>query len=185
MIDAVKAQIIAEKYYLDVFSYCYSLANCDTFEAEVLTQDVFLFFQEKCDELEDENILRWLLVVAKNKGKEFYRQKKKEALVISLDNPLLEIGYTDIRLLFDEYLPDSDEETRKYTEILNKALTPKERELYRKIYIEKKTHKEIADEWNMKENAISARSSRLTKKIKNIIKLMFSSTGQFLIMLFF
>ena len=71
VIDAVKAQIVAEKYYKDIFAYCYSLTNCDKYEAEVLTQEVFLTFQEKCDELDDELILRWLLVVAKNKSKEF------------------------------------------------------------------------------------------------------------------
>ena len=185
VIDAVKAQIIAEKYYKDVYLYCYSLTNCDKYEAEVLTQDVFLLFQEKCDELDEELILRWLLVVAKNKAKELYRQKSKDASLISLDNPLLEVEDIDFKLLFEEHLPDSDEETQKYVEILIKALTPKERELYRKIYIEKKSHKEIADEWNLKENTVSARSSRLTKKIKAIIKLMFSSVGQFIITIFF
>ena len=66
MIDAEKARAIAKKYYEEVFLYCYSILNCDKYEAEVLTQEVFLFFQEKCDVLDDELILRWLLVVAKN-----------------------------------------------------------------------------------------------------------------------
>lgn len=185
VIDAAKAQLIAQKYYKDVFAYCYSLTNCNKYEAEVLTQDVFLLFQEKCNELDDELILRWLFVVAKNKAKEYYREKQKAYSVISLDNPLLEVEDIDFKLLFEDHLPDNDEETQKYVEILIKALTPKERELYRKIYIEKKSHKEIADEWNLKENTVSARSSRLTKKIKAIIKLMFSSVGQFVIGIFF
>ncbi len=185
MIDAVTAQIIAKKYYKDIFLYCYSLTNCNKYEAEVLTQDVFLFFLEKCDILDGEQILHWLLVVAKNKSKEYYRKKKKEASVVSLRNPLFEVEDVDLQALFEEHLPDSDEDIHKYINILLKALTPNERELYRKIYIEKKSHKEIAEDWSLKENTVSARSSRLTKKIKRIIKLMFSSPGQFLIRLLF
>lgn len=185
MIDAVTAQTIAKKYYKDIFLYCYSLTNCNKYEAEVLTQDVFLLFLEKCDTLDDEQILRWLLVVAKNKAKEYYRNKKKASSVISLQNPLFEVEDIDIQALFEEHMPDSEEDMQKYINILIKALTPNERELYRKIYIEKKSHKEIAEDWSLKENTVSARSSRLTKKIKRIIKLMFSSTGQFLIRLLF
>lgn len=184
MIDAEKARVIANAYYEDVFLYCYSLTNCDKYEAEVLTQEVFLFFQEKCDMLDDNLIRRWLFVVAKNKAKELYRQKKLDSSQVSIDSSLLEIADNDFEKIFEEQLPDIDEEIQKYVSIIIKALSKQDRDLYRKIYIEKKSHKEIADELNLKENTVSARSSRLKKKIKRIIKLMLSSQGQLLLRIF-
>ncbi len=184
MIDAEKARAIAKKYYEDVFLYCYSIVNCDKYEAEVLTQEVFLFFQEKCDILDDELILRWLLVVAKNKSKEYFRQKGKDAVLVPLDTSLSGSTISDYEEIFKEQFPDSDEEIQKYISIIIKALTKQEQDLYRRLYIEKKSHKEIADELNLKENTVSKRASRLKTKIKRMISLIFSSAGQFLIKIF-
>lgn len=185
VIDSKKAQEITEKYYTDVYSYCYSLVNSDTHEAEVLTQDVFVLFYEKCNELDDTYILRWLLVVAKNKAKEFYRQKKKDSALVSLDESFLEIDDNDIQKMFEENFTDNDIDIDKYISILLKALNKKERELYYKIFQEKKPYKEIAAEMNITEAALSSRAIRLKKKIRTIIKLMFSSVGQFIIKIFF
>ena len=185
MIDSKKAQEITEKYYEDVYSYCYSLVNSDTHEAEVLTQDVFVLFYEKCNELDDTYILRWLLVVAKNKAKEFYRQKKKDSALVSLDESFLVIDDNDIKKMFEENFTDNDIDIDKYISILLKALNKKERELYYKIFQEKKSYKEIAAEMNITEAALSSRAIRLKKKIRTIIKLMFTSAGQFIIKIFF
>ncbi len=185
MIDAKRAQEIAEKYYQQVYNYCTSAAHCNKYDAEVITQEVFLFLQQKCDELEDEYIDRWLLVVAKNKVREFYRQKKKSFSILPFDESLLEIEEKDIESMFEENLPDSDEELQKYIDIIVKALTPKERQLYTKIFIEKKKYREIAEELNISEEAVSSRAVRMKRKIRTLIKLMFTSVGQFIIKLFF
>ena len=184
MIDAEKARAIAKKYYEEVFLYCYSILNCDKYEAEVLTQEVFLFFQEKCDVLDDELILRWLLVVAKNKSKEYFRQKSKDAILVPLDTSLSGDTISDYEDIFNEHIIDSDEEIQKQINIIIKSLTKQEQDLYRRLYIEKKSHKEIADELNLKENTVSKRASRLKNKIKTMISLIFSSAGQLLIKIF-
>ena len=185
VISSERAQEIAKEYYNDVYSFCYSNANFNKYDAEVLTQEVFLLFQEKCYELEDDHIKHWLMVVAKNKCKEYYRKKKKDAAVLSLDEAAFELADTDILKMFEDNLPDNDEDTKKYIRILLKALTPKERELYHKIFVEKKTYKQIAEETDTNESTVATRALRLKNRIRLIIKLMFSSVGQFIIKVFF
>ena len=125
------------------------------------------------------------MVVAKNKCKEYYRKKKKDAAVLSLDEAAFELADTDILKMFEDNLPDNDEDTKKYIKILLKALTPKERELYHKIFVEKKTYKQIAEETDTNESTVATRALRLKNRIRLIIKLMFSSVGQFIIKVFF
>lgn len=185
MIDAVRAQEIAEKYYQQIFNFCLSTAQCNKYDAEVLTQDVFLLFKQKCDTLEDEHIDRWLTVVAKYKVNEYFKKKKKSYSVISLDESLAEIEDRDIESMFEENFPDSDEELQKYINIILKALTPKERELYKMIFTEKKKYREIAEELNISEEAVTSRAVRMKRKIRTLIKLMFTSVGQLIIKLFF
>ena len=185
VISSERAQEIAKEYYDEIFSFCYSNAKFNKYDAEVLTQDVFLLFQEKCNDLNDDEIKHWLMVVAKNKTKEYYREKKKDMSVLSLDEAVFEIAENDIQKMFEDNLPDNDEDTEKYIKILLKALTPKERDLYRKMFVEKKTYKQIAEETNTNESTVASRARRLKIRIRAIIKLMFSTFGQFIIRLFF
>ena len=87
--------------------------------------------------------------------------------------------------MFEENFPDSDEELQKYINIILKALTPKERELYKMIFTEKKKYREIAEELNISEEAVTSRAVRMKRKIRTLIKLMFTSVGQLIIKLFF
>ena len=185
VISSERAQEIAKEYYDEIFSFCYSNAKFNKYDAEVLTQDVFLLFQEKCNDLNDDEIKHWLMVVAKNKTKEYYREKKKDMSVLSLDEAVFEIAENDIQKMFEDNLPDNDEDTEKYIKILLKALTPKERDLYHKMFVEKKTYKQIAEETNTNESTVASRARRLKIRIRAIIKLMFSTFGQFIIRLFF
>lgn len=185
MIDKIKAEIIAKKYYKDIYSYCLSNLNCNEDDASEVTQKVFLLFQEKCEGLEDGNIRGWLYRVAKNKIKEQFREVKKEELYVPLEEDMLSMDEDEAYRTLDEAFNLKDEEIEKYKDIVLKTLTKKEQELYRKIYIEKKKHKEIAEELNITENAVSVRAYRLNNKIKTTVKLMFTSVGQFIIKLFF
>ena len=71
MISAERAKEVADLYYDDVYHLCYSRLKNET-DASDVTQEVFLFFQESCDELEDNYIKAWLYKVADNKIKEEY-----------------------------------------------------------------------------------------------------------------
>jgi hypothetical protein len=57
VIDNIKAEIIAKKYYKDIYTYCYSYFDCTEDDAAEITQEVFLFFQEKHETLVEINIL--------------------------------------------------------------------------------------------------------------------------------
>ncbi len=185
MIDPIEAEIIAKKYYKDVYSYCFSYLDCDAEEASDITQDVFLFFQEKCEILEDINIQSWLYKVAKNKVKEHYRKLKKEEKLLALEKSLANFSEEDIIPLFDEHFNINDEEIEKYKDIVLKGLTKREQELYTKIFIEKKKYKDIAEELNISVKAVNSRAMRLRIKIRRIVSLMFTSVGQFIIKIFF
>lgn len=185
LIDNIKAEIIAKKYYEDVFSYCYSYLNCNETEASDITQEVFLVFQEKCETLEDINIRNWLYKVAKNKVREHFRKMKKEDKLVPLDENMVTVDEDEMLPLFDEYLKIDDEEIEKYKTIVLKGLTKSEQELYHKIFVEKKKYKEIAEELNTTEKAINSKAMRLRIKIRRIVSLMFTSVGQFIIKLFF
>lgn len=180
MINSIKAQEIAEKYYTEIYSYCLTILGYDRPATDEVVQDVFLLFQMKCPELDDERIKRWLLRVGKYKCYEYMRHKQKEMLFVSLDESLLEADEKDVQTMFEESI-ETDEDIQKYIDIILKALTPKERELYKKIFIEKKKYKEIAGELNISEEAVTSRAVRMKKRIRGLIKVMFSSVGYYII----
>lgn len=185
MIDKKTADAIAVKYYDEVYKFCFSHLGCNENEAGDITQDVFLIFQQKCEVLEDKNIKAWLIKTAKNKVHEYYRTTKKKDILTDFDDNAIAYDEDEIFALFDEYFPLSDEEIEKHKAIVLKSLTKNEQELYTKIFVEKKKYKEIAEELNTTEKAISTRALRLRNKIKMLAKLMLTSVGQLIIKIFF
>lgn len=185
VIDSVRAQEIAEKYYEEIYSYCLTFMKYDKQATEEVVQETFLTFQLKCKELEDERIKRWLLRVGKYKAFEYLREKQKDMILVPLDESVLESDEKDIQTMIEDNFPENDEELQKYINIIMKALTPKERELYRKIFIEKKKYREIAEELNISEDAVTTRASRMKRRIRGMVKVMFSTVGYYIIRTFF
>lgn len=185
LIDKNTAENIAEKYYDDIYKICLSRLNHNENIAEEITQEVFLLFQEKSEELEDKNIKGWLRRTAENKVSEYFRAAKKDDAVLNFEDENYSCDVDEAFLLFEECFPLSDEEIDKYKDIVLKSLTKKEQELYNKIYIEKKKYKEIAEELNTTEKVINLRAFRLRKKIRTLAKLMLTSVGQLIIKIFF
>lgn len=183
MIDKQTAITVAKKHYNDVYAYCLSYAHCSESEAQDITQEVFLTFQEKLDSLENQNIRRWLLITAKNKVREFYRENKKDAMLVPLEPDT--IPTADMYIYIDKYLTECEELSEEYIEkckqLILKSLSKSELEIYTKIFIEKKTHQQIADELNSSKNAVSLRASKLQRKIKALVKLSLSVIGSIII----
>ncbi len=184
MINKKMAEAIAVKYYDDVYRYCFSHLGCNEIDTEDITQEVFLVFQEKCEELDVANIKAWLIKTARNKVHEHFRAVKKDDVLVSFEDKLMSFEEYDICSRLDERLPISNEEIEKYKELLLKGLTKNEQELYRKIFVEKKKHKEIAEEFNTSEKAVTVRCLRLRKKIMTLMKLVLTVPGQLIIKLF-
>ena len=186
MLDKKVIEEISAKYYKDIYSYCLSHLIGSATAAEDITQEVFLLLQQKSETLENRNIKSWLFKTAEYKCYEYYRAQKKDSLLIDLDDKAAHAyNDDDVFMLFDECFKLSDEDIEKYKTIVLKSLTKKEQELYNKIYIDKKSYKEIANELNTTEKAINLRAFRLRKKISTLAKLMLTSIGQFIIKIFF
>ena len=186
VIDAITAEIIAKKYYKQIYSFCYSNLFCDEYGASEVTQEVFLFFQEQREELENTNIQAWLYKVAKNKMGEYIRANKKyQKKFAELTEFSATVSDSEIFVHIENDVNVDDEEILKRKEFVLKALSQKDRELYEKIYVEKKTYKEIAKELNIPLKTVNSRAFRLRKKITNRVNFTFTSIGQIIIKFMF
>ncbi len=187
MIDKDTAKKIATEYYNDVHSYCLSYAHCTESEADDITQEVFLTFQEKVDKLQDNNIRAWLFKTAKNKAREYFREHGKAQKLVPLTPD--ETPTDDMFIYIDHYFENvdyvSDEYIEKCKELILKSLSKKEIELYTKVFVEKKKYKQVAEEMNISEKNVAVRVSRLRQKIKTLVRLSLSVVGQVVIKLFF
>ncbi len=172
MISAKKASEIAELYYDDVYHLCLSRLKRGADAADV-TQDVFLFFQERYSDLEDDTIKSWLFSVANNKIKEQFRhiaKREKELIFGEDDEP-----QTNMEILYDTAESDkiADEELEKKKKIILSSLTEKELELFEMVYIKHLEYEELAKNFNVSEHAMRTRVYRLRLKIKEKASYMF------------
>lgn len=186
VIDAITAEILAKKYYKSVYSFCYSNLFCDEYGASEVTQEVFLFFQEKREELESVNILAWLYSVAKNKMSEYIRANEKyEKMFVELNEKIASVSDEEIFAYIENNVAVDDDIIEKQKEFILKSLSERDRELYKKIYVEKKTYKQIGEELNTPEKTVNSRSARLKLKIAKLISFTFTFAGQIIIKLMF
>ena len=186
VIDAITAEIIAKKYYKQIYSFCYSNLFCDEHGASEVTQEVFLFFQEQRETLENTNIQAWLYKVARNKMGEYIRaNKKNQKKFTELTEFSATVSDSEIFVHLENDINVNDEEILKRKEFVLKALSQKDRELYEKIYVEKKTYKEIAKELNIPLKTVNSRAFRLRKKITKRVNFTFTSIGQIIIKFMF
>lgn len=158
---SLSAEQIAEKYYPDVYTFC--CARCrDEDLAQDITQETFLLLINKADELTDINIRSWLLSVANNKLCAYFRKNKAENNFVSVYD--VEIPISDV---YEEVDTDIvfDEVQKK---ILN-MLKGKERELFIKLYIEKKSVSLITKEMDITYENLRTRKSRLKSKVKKSV----------------
>ena len=79
--------IIAEKYYTEIFNYCYVKLNCDLNAAQDCTQDIFLYMIQKKNHLNfGGNMRAWLYQTAKRTIKYYWRKAQKQNKNISIDD---------------------------------------------------------------------------------------------------
>ncbi len=159
----LSAEQVTEKYYSDIYKFCCSRCrNADA--AQDITQDTFLFFFDKYDDLKDINIRSWLLSVANNKLYDYFREQKIENGFVCVDEVKIpvfdnyEVENVDIDSIFDDV----------QKKILN-LLNDKEREIFIKLYVEKKSQDLVMQEMDLTYDNYRARKSRLRKKIKKSI----------------
>ena len=172
MISSERAREIAALYYDDVYYLCLSRLKRETDAADV-TQEVFLFFQEKYSGLEDNLIKSWLFTVAGKKIKEQFRHiaKREKELVFGEENE----PQTNMEILYDTAESDkiADEELEEKKKKVLSSLSEKELELFEMVYIKHLEYEELAKIFNVSEHAMRTRVYRLRLKIKEKASYMF------------
>ena len=149
---------IAEKYYPDIYKFCCAKCRNENV-AQDITQETFLLFINKFDELTDINIRSWLLSVANNKLREYFRKSQIENTFVCVDN--VEIS------TFDSYEYDKIDVDELFDDVQKKILNilnDKEKELFIKLYIEKENIDLIAKELDITYGNLRTRKSRLKNK---------------------
>lgn len=185
MIDKIKADLIARTNYESVYKFCLVKLNHNTHDAKDITQDVFLLFQSKCAELDDINIKGWLFRTAHLKIKEYNRKLKKDTDNSTSEDFDIEDESANICAMLEELNSFDSEDIEKYRNIVFEKLSEREQLLYRKHYIENKSHSQIAEEMNTNTKNVSVMISRLNKKLKLMEILVLSAAGQLILKLLF
>lgn len=165
LIDFERAKEIADLYYYDIYHLC--LVRLKTHEdAADVTQEVFLFFQEHCNELDDVLIRKWLYSVANNKIKEQFRiiaKREKELIFGTVFGSQIS---TDILYEMEEDNKVTPEELEERKKSILSSLSEKELELFEMVYTKHMEYKELAKALNISEHAVRTRVYRLRLKIK-------------------
>lgn len=165
LISFERATEIADLYYDDVYHLCLSRLKREDDAADV-TQEVFLFFQENYNDLEDEFIKAWLYAVANNKIKEQFRaiaKREKELIYGTVFNSQTS---TDILYEIEEDNKVTPEELEEKKKSILSSLSDKELELFEMVYTKHMEYKELAKAFDISEHAVRARVYKLRLKIK-------------------
>lgn len=172
MISEERAREIADLYYEDIYHFCFSRLKNDSDAADV-TQEVFLFFQENHNGLEDKFIRAWLFAVANNKIKEEFRSIAKREKELVFGTVFGEQTSTEILFELEEDNKITAEELEKKKRSILDSLTEKELELFEMVYTKRMEYEEMSKKLNISEHAVRSRVYRLRWKIKEKTAFMF------------
>jgi len=172
LISFERATEIADLYYDDVYHLCLSRLKKEDDAADV-TQEIFLFFQENYNDLEDEFIKAWLYAVANNKIKEQFRVIAKREKELIFGTVFGSQTSTDILFEMEEDNKITPEELEEKKKSILSSLSEKELELFEMVYTKHMEYEELAKAFNISEHAVRARVYRLRLKIKERASFIF------------
>lgn len=171
MISSERVEELTRKHYKDIYKFCCSHLRDENAAMDV-TQDVFLIFINKANELEDICVRSWLYTTASKKIKEDRRNEIIRSQFYSFDDNLnSEVNIPDIILDFEKVLDDDLIEITR-NKIIS-MLTPEEKLIFDSIYEKHMKFSEIGNELGISANAVAARHYRLKNKIAKIAKSAF------------
>lgn len=165
MIDFERAKEIADLYYYEIYHLCLSRLKRHEDAADV-TQEVFLFFQEHCEELDDNLIKSWLLSVADNKIKEEFRKIAKREKELIYGAVFGVQKSTDIIYEIEQDNKITPEEIESWKDKILSSLTEKELRLFEMVYTKQMEYKELAEALDISEGTARTRVCRLNAKLK-------------------
>lgn len=162
------ARNLINEYAKQIKATVYStLGKENRYLAEDTISEVCLLICEKIDTLKDHTCPKaWILVAARHTAQNIKRKHRMDAFEVSLDEAALHPTDGDVleEALFNIWMEE------KVPEKIIAKLTPREKDIYRKIYIENKTTKEIAEEFNISTGSVRNIHKNLKDKITDYIK---------------
>ena len=167
-----------EKYYKQVYTILYCTLNSNRQIAEDITNDIFCIMISKWNRINKDCIYSWLLKTTDHKLKEYYRYKKKERCMFSIEDLYTEPF--DNRDMVD--LITSDEIIEKKKKQILLMLSEDERNLYEDYFVNNLSYDEISQKLNIKYNAVSARVVKLRRKIEAEVYKNFAVCGNLVIL---
>ena len=109
---------------------------------------------------------KWLYRVAHNFVVDYYKLNKREqSLIVELES--CSDAYTELNSIFGTL---SESEAEQYRTTIISQLTEKEQILYQEIYWQHKSYPELSRQYHMSEAAMRKRVSRLSHKLRSMIK---------------
>ncbi len=155
---------IVARYYHDIYKFC--CARCrDADAAQDLTQETFAVLLEKREELTPDNVRAWLFSVAYKQQQVYFREKAVEKEYVGIYDVPLEPAFGSP--VEEEVLAAiAFDETQQ--KILN-ILTEKERDLFIRLYLEKKSVSLIRRELGITDANFRQRKHRVKKKVEKVV----------------
>lgn len=146
--------MIAERYYQQIYRYCYAKLNCDSNAAEDCTQNIFLILIQKKRHLNlSGNMQTWLYKTADRVIRNYLRKEKRYQNQIPID---------EIELADQGGLPGQETETP--LDCLTEAESALLHEYYEAAY---GTRNELANQHNMTLYELYKEIERIKKKVKS------------------
>lgn len=153
--DRKISEQIIQKYYRELYNYCFAKLKYNKQSAEDCTQELFLILLKKHENLdENDNIRIWLYRTADNVIKAYHRK-----------NPDSDISLEDSTEAMNTPAPDSFSQNETD---LSEWLTPEETELVRLYYeTDYGDRKTTAKKLGITVTALYQRINKIKQKIKN------------------
>ncbi len=164
-----------DRLYRPIVRFCHVIFNDDSYYADEAASKAFKALKRRWDELRstDEITIRcWLANAVRYTAQEVRREMAAETIPLDENwgralvekyqikteqyyNPVLEM------IKYEDYIKD-----------ILKLLSPPDQKIFRGIVLEEKTIQQLAEEFQIKENAMRVRWYRLQKKLEPIVKEM-------------
>lgn len=156
---------VSNTYYDNIYKYCRRRVNDDA-DSFAVTNDVFIALIEQWTTINIEYLEGWLYKTAKFKVADYFKaQNKAQNNYADIEN-----YENSIDLSYD--MPDftSDYDLEKYHQTILNTLSEKDRELYEDHFIRKLSYQQMSEKYNKSEGALRTSVSRISYKIKQMIK---------------
>lgn len=167
---------VTEEYYNEIYKFCLNrVVRAE--DAYDVAHEVFVAMIKRYSKINPNNIRMWLYVTARHKLADYYKEIKQTRANVTFIPDIESIDEVSYKP-FDEI---SEAEIEEIKCIVLSYLSEKERELYVDRFKNLLDYHEIAERYNITEDAARKRVSRLKEKIK---KLLGPYLGAFFLSLF-